>query len=76
MKYTKFSKYVANLADEMSLEDLLNALSDYMLESGFQTKSNFNREFRRVTAHNPAAWREQSRSETLAVVARVGAEDA
>ena len=47
-----------------------------MLESGFQTKSNFNREFRRVTAHNPAAWREQSRSETLAIVARVGAEDA
>jgi AraC-like DNA-binding protein len=47
-----------------------------MLESGFQTKSNFNREFRRVTAHNPAAWREKSRSETLAVVARVGAEDA
>lgn len=47
-----------------------------MLESGFQTKSNFNREFRRVTALSPAAWRERSRSETLAVVARVGAEDA
>ena len=35
MKYTKYSKYVGDLADEMSLEDLLNALSDYMLESGF-----------------------------------------
>jgi AraC-like DNA-binding protein len=47
-----------------------------MLESGFQTKSNFNREFRRVTSLSPAAWRERSRSETFAVVARVGAEDA
>src|SRR5437660_11994070 len=36
MKYTKYSKYVADLADEMSLEDLMNALSDYLLESGFQ----------------------------------------
>lgn len=32
-----------------------------MLESGFQTKSNFNREFRRVTALSPASWREQNR---------------
>ncbi|GLU27074.1 AraC family transcriptional regulator [Brucella sp. NBRC 12950] len=30
-----------------------------MLESGFQTKSNFNREFRRVTSLNPASWRSQ-----------------
>src|SRR5215831_1561245 len=36
MKYTKYSKYVADLADEMSLEDLMNALSDYLLQSGFQ----------------------------------------
>lgn len=28
-----------------------------MLESGFQTKSNFNREFRRVTSLSPASWR-------------------
>jgi len=32
-----------------------------MLESGFQTKSNFNREFRRVTSLSPASWRERSR---------------
>lgn len=30
-----------------------------MFESGFQTKSNFNREFRRVTGLSPAAWREK-----------------
>jgi Ca-activated chloride channel homolog len=41
MKYTKFSKYVADLADEMSMEDLLSALSDYMLESGFQNDSMY-----------------------------------
>ena len=33
-----------------------------MLESGFQTKSNFNREFRRVTSLSPAAWREISQT--------------
>ncbi|YBV93756.1 AraC family transcriptional regulator (plasmid) [Phyllobacteriaceae bacterium JZ32] len=31
-----------------------------MFESGFQTKSNFNREFRRVTAMSPASWREKN----------------
>ncbi|APG94141.1 AraC family transcriptional regulator (plasmid) [Sinorhizobium americanum] len=35
-----------------------------MLESGFQTKSNFNREFRRVTSLSPASWREQNRPST------------
>jgi Ca-activated chloride channel family protein len=38
MKYTKYSKYVADLSDEMSMEDLLSALSDYLLESGFQSQ--------------------------------------
>jgi Ca-activated chloride channel family protein len=41
MKYTRYSKYVADLADEMSMEDLLSALSDYMLESGFQSDSMY-----------------------------------
>jgi len=27
---------------------------------GFQTKSNFNREFRRVIGLNPVAWREKN----------------
>jgi AraC-like DNA-binding protein len=30
---------------------------DIQFESGFQTKSNFNREFRRVTGKNPRDWR-------------------
>src|SRR5438445_12561252 len=36
MKFTKYSKYVPDAAGEMSMEDLLNALSDYLLQSGFQ----------------------------------------
>jgi Ca-activated chloride channel family protein len=36
MKFVRYAKYVADAAGEMSLEDLLNALSDYLLQSGFQ----------------------------------------
>ncbi len=49
MKYTKYSKYVADLADEMSMEDLLNALSDYLLESGFQNDSMY---FQQMDEHS------------------------
>jgi Ca-activated chloride channel family protein len=38
MKFVRYSKYVADLAGEMSLEDLLSALSDYLLESGFRSQ--------------------------------------
>ena len=36
MKRIRYSKYVPDPAGEMSLEDLLNALSDYFLQSGYQ----------------------------------------
>jgi Ca-activated chloride channel family protein len=36
MRRIKFSKYVADPAGQMSLEDLLGALGDYLLQSGFQ----------------------------------------
>ena len=36
MKRVRYSKYVPDPANEMSMEDLLNALSDYLLQSGFQ----------------------------------------
>ena len=32
-----------------------------MFDAGFQTKSNFNREFRRVTGTTPSAWRRDRR---------------
>jgi Ca-activated chloride channel family protein len=36
LKRVKYSKYVPDPAGEMSIEDLLSALSDYLLQSGFQ----------------------------------------
>ncbi|QNI32861.1 VWA domain-containing protein [Alloacidobacterium dinghuense] len=36
MKRVRYTKYEGSLAGEMSMEDLLNALSDYLLDSGFQ----------------------------------------
>jgi Ca-activated chloride channel family protein len=36
MRRVRYSKYVPDPAGEMSMEDLLGALSDYLLQSGFQ----------------------------------------
>ncbi|PYX39992.1 MAG: hypothetical protein DMG81_07840 [Acidobacteria bacterium] len=36
MRRVRYSKYVPDPAGEMSMEDLLSALSDYLLQSGFQ----------------------------------------
>src|SRR5271167_240315 len=36
MKFVKYKKYVPEPASELSMEDLLNSLSDYLLQSGFQ----------------------------------------
>src|SRR5471030_1388275 len=55
MKYTRYSKYVADLADEMSMEDLICALSDYMLESGFQSDSMY---FQQLDEHSLDALRQ------------------
>src|ERR1041385_8995833 len=55
MKYTKYSKYIADLADEMSMEDLLSALSDYMLESGIQSDSMY---FQQMDEHSLDALRQ------------------
>lgn len=37
MKSVRYSRYVGDPAAEMSMEDLLNALSDFLLNSGFQS---------------------------------------
>jgi Ca-activated chloride channel homolog len=37
MKRIRYTKYVPDPAGEMSMEDLLSALSDYLLQSGFQS---------------------------------------
>ena len=55
MKYTRYSKYVADLADELSMEDLLNALSNYFLQSGFQNQYMY---FQEMDEHNLDSLRE------------------
>ena len=41
MKRIRYTKYVPDPAGEMSMEDLLSALSDYLLQSGFQNSYSF-----------------------------------
>src|SRR3954451_6182090 len=36
MKRIRYSKYVPDLAGEMDLDELMEALSDYLLQSGFE----------------------------------------
>lgn len=44
------------------LEETDKSLTDIMFDCGFATKSNFNREFRRVTDTSPSQWRALRRS--------------
>ncbi|MEO6829724.1 MAG: VWA domain-containing protein [Acidobacteriaceae bacterium] len=37
MKRVRYTKYTGNLADEMELDSLLEALSDFLLDSGFRS---------------------------------------
>jgi Ca-activated chloride channel family protein len=41
MKRIRYSKYVPDPASEMSLEDLVSALSDYLLRSGFEDQYGY-----------------------------------
>src|ERR1035437_8551201 len=36
MRRVRYSKYVADLTDEISMEDLMQALADHLLQSGFE----------------------------------------
>jgi AraC-like DNA-binding protein len=42
------------------LEETKQSATTIMLDVGFSTKSNFNREFRRVTGKSPRQWRAAS----------------
>ncbi|MBX2839366.1 MAG: AraC family transcriptional regulator [Gammaproteobacteria bacterium] len=44
-----------------SLRTTDHSIGEAMLDSGFTTKSNFNREFRRVTGSSPSQWRDDQR---------------
>jgi len=58
------SQWVNNVRIEHAcqlLKDSSITVSQAMLDSGFLTKSNFNREFKRVTGCNPSEWRRRDR---------------
>lgn len=44
------------------LAETERSVTDIMLDVGFQTKSNFNREFKRVTEMTPLQWRDRASS--------------
>ena len=50
-------------------------ITTVMFKAGFQTKSNFNREFRRVAGTSPSEWRSNrlSRDGTLSDLAQASA---
>jgi Ca-activated chloride channel family protein len=39
MKYTRYSRYTGEAADEVNLDDLMGRLSDFLLQSGFESKA-------------------------------------
>ena len=41
MKYTKYSRYLPSAADDIDLQDLMDRLSDFFLQSGFQSQYGF-----------------------------------
>jgi Ca-activated chloride channel family protein len=45
MRYTKYSKWTGESWDDLSLEELMEALTEFLLQSGFEDQ--FRREFRR-----------------------------
>ena len=61
MKRIKYSKYVPDPAGEMSMEDLLSALSDYLLQSGFQNDMYYDSAGRRADAGRPCAAQSNAR---------------
>ncbi|TCM58105.1 AraC family transcriptional regulator [Rhizobium sp. PP-F2F-G48] len=65
-------KNVSQYVNEQRIADACRLLTDtgrsvteIMFDVGFQTKSNFNREFKRVTEMTPLQWRERASSNAI-----------
>jgi AraC-like DNA-binding protein len=56
------------------LQDPDISVTQAMHEAGFSTKSNFNREFKRVTGLSPSAWRNQQSAPTESSTSQTPAE--
>ena len=50
MRYTKYSKWTGQSWDDISLEELMDTLSDYLLQSGFHDQ------FRRQSRRRSRGW--------------------
>ncbi len=59
MKYIKYTKYVPELADEIDLNDLMSRLSDFFLQSGYESQ------FYRISEMDPERSLEQLRHAIL-----------
>ena len=53
------NKRIAAVCNALATSEV--SVTSAMLEAGFLTKSNFNREFRRVTGQSPSSWRTEER---------------
>ena len=42
MKYTKYSRYAPGAADDIDIQDLMDRLSDFFLQSGFESQYGFH----------------------------------
>lgn len=58
--------YRVKKAQALLQSDHQKNISEIMLESGFSTKSNFHKEFTRLTAMSPSEYRKQQRIDTVA----------
>ena len=41
MKYTRYSRYAPDAAEDIDLQELMNRLSDFFLQSGFESQYGF-----------------------------------
>lgn len=63
------SQFVNNMRISAVCEALTTtdvSITTAMLEAGFYTKSNFNREFRRVVGQTPTSWRNEAKLHSMA----------
>ncbi|MDZ7907675.1 MAG: AraC family transcriptional regulator [Gemmobacter sp.] len=65
----KLGRNVSQVINEWRIREAMQLLDDteapvtqIMFDCGFQTKSNFNREFRRVAGASPSEWRDRPRN--------------
>ena len=65
MKYIKYSRYAPDAADDIDLQELMNRLSDFFLQSGFESQYGiYELDMEQIAraAHGPAARSDSARA--------------